>query len=58
MAFRIIILLLPFLVFAKDYYKEPWGKGSQLGKKSKAKEELIEKSTGAKIANKIITFYQ
>ncbi len=58
MAFRLIILMLPFLVFAKDYYKEPWGKGSQLSKKHRAKEELTEKSTGAKIANKIIVFYQ
>jgi len=58
MVFRLLILLLPLLAFAKDYYKEPWGKGSQLSKKPKVKEELSEKSTGGKIANKIITFYQ
>jgi len=58
MVFRLIILLLPFLAFAKDYCNEPWGKGSELSQKPTAKEELKEKSTGAKVANKIITFYQ
>lgn len=58
MVFRLIILLLPVFAFTKGHYKEPWGKGSELIHKPKAKGEITEKSTGAKIANKIIGFYQ
>ncbi|MGD2169798.1 MAG: membrane protein insertion efficiency factor YidD [Chlamydiota bacterium] len=55
---KLIILLLPIFIFAKEPFQEPWGKDTILLQK-KAHQSIPQKKTvGRKIANGVIHFYQ
>jgi uncharacterized protein len=59
MVFRILFLLIPFFCFCKNYYNDPWGKGSEINQlPGKRNQEVFKNNKSVKIANKVISFYQ
>lgn len=55
---KLLIVLLPFFIFAKDPFQDPWGKDTVLLKKESSSVIQQKKNIGTKIANGVIRFYQ